>query len=776
MLLLAIFSFSQCRTTKFIGTDEVLLTKNNITISDRYHIPQKSQLNTQLYNVLTQKPNVRFFGFRTRLWYYYRTLHKIDSTVITKFIKTRIAEPPVLMTNEQADITRINLENFLHSKGYFSASVDFSPHIKKKKGEAEYVVNAGPLTTMKEIMYRTDDSTLLHILQNNSEGTNLKPGNPLSKELFDAESFRITRALQNKGFYSFNPEYIRYVADTTGERNVIIVIINNPPGQNNHKVYSVRSLSIFDSDILFASKQQGRDSSTWQNINYHYTKNKFYIAPQTFDKFIFLRTDSTFQVDKYIKTINKINRLDITQLVKEDIDVRGDSLDIRLYVPANNRYVLQGNFDLNYSTISDSIKLFGVTVGGQLINKNAFGNGETLINRVNIGTDFNLRRQNANLINNFLVQLNNEVNFPKFIDLYGFMGFFNKIKLGRRKIITDALLTNLREEAQTRLTLNYEFNSTVNYLSYHSMLSSLGFKLVRNQNSSYVFTPISINVWLPEVKPRFQPVLDNNVYYRNSISDRLFTGFIFQNFGYDQIFRSWRSGAETRVITTAEFSGHEILLGNWIWNQLRDTFTLNNKVEFAQYGRVEFDIRRQILVGRGQTANLRLSTGIAFPFGTSSNVPYIKQFYLGGPFSVRGWAIRELGPGSFIDTAAAGISTGGFYYQQADLKLEFNAEYRFPIFWRMAGTVFLDGGNIWSLRKPQDDPRPGARLSRRFLYELGLSSGLGLRFDFSYFVFRLDIGSKVKNPYRIENSYYPYANFRQMVKDLNFNIALGMPF
>lgn len=765
-----------CRTTKFLSNDEILLSKNTITINDRQQIPQKSQLNTQLYNVLNQKPNVRFLGFRPRLWYYYRTLHKTDSSVITKFLKTRIAEPPVLMTNDQGEKNSSNLENFLHSKGYFSAVAGFSPHIKKKIGQAEYVVTVGPLTTMKEIIYRADDSTLLNILLSNTDNTNLKPGNPLAKELFDAESFRITRVLQNQGYYSFNPEYIRYAADTTGEKNVIVVIINNPPGQSTHKVYSVRSLSIFDNDILFSSQYGSRDSSIWENINYHYQKNKFYIAPQTFDKFIFLRTDSVFQVDKYIKTINKINRLDITQLVKDDIDVRGDSLDIRLYVPANKRYVLQGNFDLNYSTISDSIKLFGVIVGGQLINKNAFGNGETLINRLNIGTDFNLRRNNARPLNNFLVQLNNEVNFPKFIDLYGFMRFFNKLKLGHRKIISDVLLTNLQEEAQTRLTLNYEFSSTVNYLSYHSLLSSLGFKLVRNQNSSYVFTPISINVWLPKVKPRFQPVLDNNVYYRNSISDRLFTGFIFQNFGYDQIFRSWASGAETRLITTVEFSGHEILFGNWLWNQLRDTFTLNKNVEFAQYGRFELDIRRQMLVGRGQTANLRLSTGVAFPFGTSSNVPYIKQFYLGGPFSVRGWAIRELGPGSFIDTAAARISTGGFYYQQADFKLEFNAEYRFPIFWRMAGTIFLDGGNIWSLRKPEDDPRPGARLSRRFLGEVGLSSGMGLRFDFSYFVFRLDIGSKIKSPYRIEERYYPYTTLRQMVTDLNFNIALGMPF
>lgn len=771
------FLFTNCNTTKFLATNEVLLVKSNIKINDSQNIPKKSLLNTQLFNVLNQKPNARFFGFRTRLWYYYRTLYKSDSTVINKFLRTKVAEPPVLLTNESGEKNRINLENFLHSKGYFSARVDYQPKIKNKKGIEEYLVTAGPPTNMKEVIYRTNDTTIQKIISGAQLTSNLKPGNPIARELFDAESFRLTRILQNEGFYSFNPEFIRYAADTTDSKNIVIVIINDPPGQSGHKVYRVNSFAVYDHDILFSGQGTVIDSIQWKNISYHHQKSKFYIDPATFDEYIFLRPDSVFRVDKYIKTINKINRLDITQLVKEDIDLNGDSLDVRLYVPANKRYVLQGNFDLNYSTISDSIKLFGVTVGGQLINKNAFGHGETLLNSLNVGTDFNLRRiNNNNLINNVVVRFYNEVRFPKFIDLYGFMRLFNKVKIGHKKIISDQLLTNLKEEAETKLVLNYEFSSTVNYLSYHSLLSSLGFELSRNQNKSYGFTPISVNVWLPEVKSRFQPVLNANEYYRNSISDRLFTGFIFQNFGYNQLFKNRRSGAETRLITTVEFSGHEILAANWLWNNLRDTFTLNKKVEFAQYGRFEVDFRRQWLMTRNRTFNFRLSSGIAFPFGTSNTVPYIKQFYLGGPYSVRGWAIRELGPGSFVDTAATRIAPGGFFYQQADFKLEFNAEYRFPMFWRMAGSVFLDGGNIWSLRKPEDDPRPGARLSPHFLKEIGLSSGLGLRFDFSYFVFRLDVGSKIKSPYRIEGQYYPYSQVRQMVKDLNFNLALGMPF
>ncbi|MEO5582488.1 MAG: BamA/TamA family outer membrane protein, partial [Saprospiraceae bacterium] len=158
------------------------------------------------------------------------------------------------------------------------------------------------------------------------------------------------------------------------------------------------------------------------------------------------------------------------------------------------------------------------------------------------------------------------------------------------------------------------------------------------------------------------------------------------------------------------------------------------------------------------------------PFGEKDNsIPFVRQFYVGGPNSIRGWAIREIGPGVFKNTIASNRLS---FYQAGNFKLEFGSEYRFDIFSVFKGAFLFDGGNVWLFKK--DELQPGGELSSKFLSQLYLSSGAGLRLDFNFFILRFDAGLKLRTPYLQENgTHWPRTT---KLTDLQYNLSLGLPF
>jgi outer membrane protein assembly factor BamA len=193
---------------------------------------------------------------------------------------------------------------------------------------------------------------------------------------------------------------------------------------------------------------------------------------------------------------------------------------------------------------------------------------------------------------------------------------------------------------------------------------------------------------------------------------------------------------------------------------------------------------------------VRLNVGLARPFGNTTDVPYVKQFYVGGANSMRGWAPRGLGPGGYLDSISLETTNNLRLYQTGDFKLELNAEYRFNLFWRLRGAFFLDAGNVWTIRP--DPERPGAQLRWRentyidqdgqtfrhypFYKQIAVAGGFGLRVDLSYFLFRFDIGLKLRNNYPNTRTGNPserawWNDLSPLTPgDFGFNLGLGLPF
>jgi outer membrane protein assembly factor BamA len=198
-------------------------------------------------------------------------------------------------------------------------------------------------------------------------------------------------------------------------------------------------------------------------------------------------------------------------------------------------------------------------------------------------------------------------------------------------------------------------------------------------------------------------------------------------------------------------------------------------LEYAQYAKVDLDLRYYFRPVEEHVIATRLFAGVGIPIGNSLSLPYIKQFFSGGPNSVRAFRIRSIGPGSYQPDQN---STSSFFDQSGDIRLEANMEYRFPIFSFLKGALFIDAGNIWLWN--ENAALPGGKFSKNLLNELAVGTGVGLRVDVQFFVIRLDLATPLRYPYLIDGERWSNAwdisskTWRR--EDLNFNFAIGYPF
>ena len=782
--LIILAFLSSCNTIKYLKNDEVLLKKNEINISDDYTDTRQAVLSNELFPVIRQKPNEKIFGlFRTPLWYFYNVQGEEDTTVFDNWIRNNVAEPPSLIDSSRIENERKNLQHFLVNKGYRNAQVNYTVQTRNKKGIVSYQVEPGKKWIMDSVWIRAIDPVVDSIMQHYLEDSYLKAGNPFDESSFSLEKSRITNLLQNLGYFQFVPNYILAQADTTKDQLAVRLIISNPSQDSVHQKFYIGNIDVFSdiSDLL--SGQTVTQIDEINNIRFYSNEPEFYIDPEVITSNIALQQDSLYQKENLVTTRNKLNRLDIIKLVTIRSNLRNDTVDFAVYLPRNKKIVQETNLDINYSTFTRRIgrSLFGLSGSTNFRNKNLFGRGETLLTNIEVGADINLSMIDSfGFFNSFSARVQNDLAFPRFIDVLGLFHLLNRVRIGNG-LISDRFLYNLENEGITKVSLIYDYLSLTTFYNRHSLTLGLNYELFSNPRKRFRIGQMGINLWVPSsIKPSFDSFLDNNLYFKNSFGERLFTGFIFNNFIYD--YRSIPTGLGDywRVNTSVEFSGHELALVNLLVNGNRDTLRLNDEIEFSNYGRLEVDVRRHIQISPNQSLVFRLNTGVAFPYATTSSVPYVKQFFVGGPFSIRAWRVRELGPGGHIDTLVNGAPNLLFFYQTGDFKLEANLEYRFPMFWRFEGALFIDAGNVWSLRKKEQDDRANAKLSGDFLKQIAIGSGFGLRTDFQYFILRLDIGTKVRNPYRHPElgTYYPYRNFSQAMalNNLNFNIALDYPF
>ncbi|HUR31257.1 MAG TPA: BamA/TamA family outer membrane protein, partial [Saprospiraceae bacterium] len=399
------------------------------------------------------------------------------------------------------------------------------------------------------------------------------------------------------------------------------------------------------------------------------------------------------------------------------------------------------------------------------------------------------KNQNAggNAINSENLSIGSNLSFPRFIDPLRIYHLIGSSKEGDEPaLIKNRLRRWLLYDATTRLNASYNRVNIHELYRYYTFTTSMIYDVIPDPYRKITIDRLGFELYVPTPTLKFQTeVLDKSKFQKESFGKYLFTGLLFRKYTSELKAPPRRKAGYFTVIHGAEISGLEVYAINRLANVISDTrnaFTLghedttdniSNLIRFSHFVKGEVDVRFYYNFSSNTQFAVKFNTGLATPFGIySTQVPYIKQFFVGGPLSNRAWQIRQLGPGSYNDPASTDLNFA--FYQTGDIKLDMSAELRFPLFWYFKGALFIDAANVWTIQK--DESRLGSQFEAKdFLRELGIGYGMGVRLDLDYFIIRVDVGYKLHSPYDLSsdgNRFYKSTFPKKGV----IQIAVGQSF
>jgi outer membrane protein assembly factor BamA len=779
---------ASCNTKKFLKEDEILLKSNNIVFEANEKVLKKRSLKKELETIYKQRPNSKRIGLiKSNLWFYYRTDSLENPSKFQKWIRRKIAEPPALYTDEIAATTAKSMKFYLQNKGFYFAEVSYDKTINKRKKLASvtYKVTTKNLYTIDSVFFNSTDPKIQRILNDSEDDTFLKKDQPVSQELYNKEVDRITTTLKNLGFAYFDRNFVdNLTGDSTGTKVNIYLNILNPRNQTEHKVYRVGKISVnpryIPSELL-----KPKQDSIINGINFLLDEYGTIVNPKSIIREIFLKEGELYKEENYTKTNRQLGRLDIYKFIsiKSKIDeIEDDKINFEIRLTPKKRNVIGGDLELNNSNyvsqVTNNTSLIGLGINLNYQNRNFRKNASILELKANNSMEFNIGETQTPIFSlDILTQADWYI--PKLVQFPKLYSFLNRVN-----IIKDNSFQDFTENAETRVSASYNRLSLFDFYNYHSFNMSFGYDFQRDNYNRFTWTQTAVNYLLPQFEPAFDTIRASNPYIARSFTEQLFTGFLFRDFKFSHTGKPNPFGNAWKFQGDFELSGGEVFLTNWIYNGFNKDYTFKflNVVEYAQYARLNLDFRRYIGVGKKGVFAYKAAFGFARPFGFSENVPYVKQFYGGGPFGNRAWRIRELGPGGYFDENAS----TEIFFQTGDLKLDFNMEIRFNVFGGLNGALFLDIGNVWSV--DFDEDRPGSQFLLKadpdipgtdsFYKQFGVGTGVGIRYDFSYFILGVDFGIKARNPYSDSEgrNWLIYKWDKLQLRDINPNLLIGFPF
>ena len=787
MLLIAFIVVSGCRSVKHFSEGQYLLRKNKVTLKNDKIIYNKGEIKDNLSRLVVQKPNKYIFASTTplALWHYnarYNKLHNRPDSLLGN-----LTERPVIFDSLEIPKTILNMRTYLFNQGYFYAKIRDTVTYKNKKAYVEYKINAGDNYLINKIINDIDDSSIADIVRKSSDFTTLTKNKGCTYGMLEEEQSRVTLKIRNQGYYKFSQDNIRFELDTMDKtffRDVenplenainfiasaksnkkptldVNLIIRTRDDSSNIR-YRIKNVYVYPD---YESQADRMDTSMVRKVidNMVFKYHKEYIHSKILAERIFLSPGNLYAQDDFDKTIAKLNELAIFQYIRvQIIDNKADSsLNCLIYLNRTKKL----DFNINAEVSSGSTYQLGNSAGISIKNKNFEKGADQFMVSLNGGLELSYNENNGrNIIDHFgllteYYGVNTSIDFPKFLSPVG-TGLFANSNLPHTIISGGSNVVN-RVEFFTLL------NTSVSYK----------YNWKKSQTTTWEFAPAFMNIIrLPKESDSFKQRLDSNNFLRDSYRQTFIEGenitYTYTNFDRKQgrnYFRMKLGFEEAGGI----FSGVEKL-----------GYTLNDfvKVPYSQYVKFDFDLQRFINFKHSIIA-MRFSGGIGQPYGQSNVLPYIKQYYVGGPYSLRGWRIRSLGPGSYYDST----SNSSTLDRTGDIKLEFNGEYRFPILPLFAGTVkmngafFTDAGNIWLAQK--DVTTPGGEFEFTTLgQDIAMDLGAGARFEIaSFLTLRLDVAIPVKEPYISDNYGWVFnkidfgsSNWR--ANNIILNISIGYPF
>jgi len=762
ILLAALVIVASCSPTKYVPDGETLLDRTYIKVNS------KSISEKELNSYVRQRPNKRIFGARFHLGLY--NWSNINKEGWPHSWLRNIGEEPVIFDEYTTETSKLTLKSFLASKGYFDAEVMETIESVKKRSKVYFDVDVSTPYVVRGIRYETEDSILLNMIYLHASECLIQINKPYDVDKLIAERSRLERAIRDMGFFGFNAEYISFRVDSTvGNRQVdIIYAVRNAVTADStlgkvsvpHLPYRVRNVYFWPE--FDRSEAIARGNEYFNSLDTTFYKDYYFIAPpgkprikyDLLSQNLFIRPNNAFNISNTERTQKRLNFLKTYRLVNISYNEPAGlplSVNGEKYIDA----IIQATpFDQQSVTYelegTNSVGNFGAAINLIYTHKNLFHGAEQFTLKLK-GAYEKLSEAETGYNNTKEFGAETSLQLPKFL-----VPFFKN----------ESFIKKYDPKTHIQMAFSYQdipvYTRTIGNISF-------GYNWKSRIYNSHTLFPVQLNmVKLPYIDPDFAIRIDTTSYLAYSYKDVLIIGGNY-TYTFDKQRRSGSSN--TFVKLNFESAGNLVSVGSKLFGAEKtdSTYTLFGQ-PYAQFVKTDIDIRYRVVLNEASSIVYRGFVGFGVPYGNSKVLPFEKQYYGGGSNGVRAWQVRTLGPGSYKDDITS------FVNQTADIKLELNAEYRFKLFWILEGALFLDAGNIWTIR--EDPDRPGAAFKfNNLLSDMAVGSGLGMRFDLKFVLLRADMGIKLRDP-GISNGtkWIPFNRPYDFNDDLAFVIVIGYPF
>ncbi|WP_194776904.1 translocation and assembly module lipoprotein TamL [Pararhodonellum marinum] len=757
ILAVMAIAFTSCRVSRFIPEDEKLYTGAEVKVNSDISGRQKSRVRGDLEALIQPTPNSKFLGMRFGLWAHYKG-SKEKPGFINRFLKNKFGQEPVYLSRVNPERTEDLMINRLENWGYFGPEASSEVNEGKNKASVTYEVYVPEPYVLEKYDLDRDSLEIEKEIRLLLEDTELKPGTRFDLQKLKAERERLDEALKLKGYYNFNADFLIFEADTNVYEDrrfdLYLRVKQNLPEKTLYP-YIIRDITVFPNYQVDMENGEGADTVTIRDVNF--IQNPLEFKPELLYPYLLFKEGQRFNSTTSRLTSNRLSSIGNYRYVnirfEEDESALSEDgekfLDAYILLSPLQRRSLRGELE----ALSKSNNFAGPGLNLRYQNRNLFKGGEIINITAKIAYETQISRRGRSGLNSIELGLRSDLIFPRMIF---------PVDLSSRFI---------HAVPKTKVSAGFEYLNRTQLYTLNSFLTSFGYYWSGNRYTYHEINPISINlVNLSNVFPEFEEILESNPFLRRSLEQQFIAGINY-TFNYNQLIDKFRTHS-IFFGTTLDFAGNLIDLFNRNFSSNPETFL---GIGYAQYSKADVDFRYYFRPKEGHEVATRLFGGMGIPYGNTVSLPFVKQYFAGGPNSVRAFRIRSLGPGSYSPPDADRES---FFDQAGDIRLEGNIEYRFPLVGFFKGALFVDAGNVWLYN--DNEALPGGQFSSDWYKQLGIGGGIGLRVDIDFFVIRLDLATPFHKPYNIEGERWS-RNFDILDsgwrrENLILNFGIGYPF
>lgn len=758
--LLCVILMLSCSVKKFIPEGEYLL--DDVEIISTTHPEHEGKAK----NYVRQRPNSKWFSLCKVPMYTY-SLSGLDSTKWVNKALRRLGEAPVIYDTLLAERTRANIEKMLRNDGYLHATVDKETvrNENRRRLVAEYYLHERERYYVSSIELNSEDTVVKSIIEADSTSSLLYTGMPFSVDELEMERRRIAEKLNNMGYYHFQKEHVTFTADTVHHSNKVGVTMNIElfmPSANAepvpHKVYHIDNIYFVADNGLRLDNESLAECSLMECDGFKvYYKDDPVVLPKVLAGNLYMKSGDKYSRNNVDKTHNSFVQLQAFKYTAVRMVENPDTALLDCYIMYERSKRRSAGFQIDGTNTAGDL---GAAVSLTLSDRNLFKCGEVLSLRL-FGAF-----EKTNYLKGYDKKYFLEYGAEASLRFQG--GIVSRfVPVERRKLVSQTLFA-LKYNIQKRP----EFNRRI-------LSGSWSYLWSKSAGANHKLDVLDLNyLYVPSISEKFKSEYLDSISDRNSIIKYNYENLLITKFGYTYSYNSLQDASKRQGRRAysyklgLECSGNLLSLANVSFGGRKNDagqYTVA-KIAYAQYVKGDIDYTTRIKFDDKNSFVFHAAFGIAYPYGNSTILPFDKRYFAGGANGLRGWTVRTLGPGSY---KGAG-SKVDFISQTGDMKLDLSVEYRTHLFGSVHSAVFVDAGNIWTLRAYDEQPG-GLFKFNTFYKELAFSYGLGLRLELDMFVFRLDGAMKAFNPALSGKERYSIIR-PDFGRDFAIHFAIGYPF